>query len=1360
MKPVTRWPAIRSAAAHVWTLSAGVALVADASWLRNPGIRYLFASVAATGVAILIALGLPRRSRGWAYAEVTAAVVFCALAIRTQRQLGRIDDDWSMYRMSIVRHGTLELSHELDAVTRQIRATAIDALGAPASGADAFAALRQDVHHRPGLGVVLYRRGRPAAWAGTNVVSTDTLVAPVGVVQSPFYVTVYAAAARGETRAVASAVIHAESPGDSLVSALADRVASRVGLDGFVVEVDARARAAMDTGNAQRNAGTLVFAPAQDTLLAARAVPPEREEARLVALEGARTSGTVTLALALLCFLAAVWREERTFGWRLVPLGVWLIAVALAPLSALSSDSTLFDPTVYYAPLGGPLTGTVGALGIAAAAVLLALLLLQRRHGRALAVPRRARLIVLVAVAALGPLLLRALADGVAPPPGGVSGAVWLAWEVSLFLVTATLLIAIAGTGGAIRIRGRTFGVPPVVAPLVAAVAALLAPGALESPGVWPGWYLAVWIFAVVCLVLSRPHRRLVLAAGAVAALGATALTWNAGVRGRIALANRDVSSLDVVQTDVTAALRRFGDALADAPEPRTQADLVRAYMQSDLLGSGYPSAMQNWTADDSLQAAVRLDPVMPPDSGVRAAVDEARITCTTVLHTVLGMPGMYAVLAVPHPSNAVTAVIVAPRTRLIPEDPFHALLGIEERERGQPPYTVALVDADPALGLRAGHTRWYRSGDELHGDHLVETGSGEMRAHIEIDLRSQAILVQGGTLIVFVDLILLSVLWLASVFPERALWRLLRGRARRWRRSYRARLTVGLFAFFVLPALAFAFWSYQRLQLEDQQARELLVRATLHSYAGGADPQSLATAGGRLDTPLLTYTDGQLREASEPMLDALAPTGRFMPSEVYADLRDGREVYVARPMRVGSSRALFGYLTVESGPGAPLVIAAPARGSEEVLDQRRRDLGVLVMFATVLGAIAALLLSRVASRSLAKPIGQLRAAALAIAAEETEPPLSSAPPEEFEPVFSAFRRMAADLGASRAALESAQRRTSQVLRNVASGVVAFTAPGAVLLSNPRAEALLGRALPAGATLDQAAPEIAERLRAFHARSVDEEEFELGVGGRQLQARLTRLTGGGGVVLTLDDVTDLARAQRVLAWGEMARQVAHEIKNPLTPIRLGVQHLKRAYADARGDFDRILDQNASRILSEIDRLDEIARAFSRYGTAPAERQPPESVDVAAVTRDVLELERMGGAGGGPVEWRLDGADEPVLAKARTDELREVLLNVLENARLAAATRVLVRLIRNDGRVVIQVADNGQGIPAAVLPRIFEPHFSTRTSGSGLGLAISRQLVESWGGEIEIVSDQHRGTTVRVDLLEGGTTDNPGLTKPD
>jgi nitrogen fixation/metabolism regulation signal transduction histidine kinase len=234
-------------------------------------------------------------------------------------------------------------------------------------------------------------------------------------------------------------------------------------------------------------------------------------------------------------------------------------------------------------------------------------------------------------------------------------------------------------------------------------------------------------------------------------------------------------------------------------------------------------------------------------------------------------------------------------------------------------------------------------------------------------------------------------------------------------------------------------------------------------------------------------------------------------------------------------------------------------------------------------------------------------------------------------------------------------------------------------------------------------------------------------------------------VLTLDDVTELARAQRVLAWGEMARQVAHEIKNPLTPIRLGVQHLKRAHRDGRVDYERVLDQNVGRILSEIDRLDEIARAFSRYGTAPAERPPGTAIDVAAIVRDVVELERMGE---GEVAWRLSGAEHATVAIASGDELREVLLNVLENARLASARQVDVTLQQSDGKVQIVVADDGVGIPDDILPKIFEPHFSTRTSGSGLGLAISRSLVDAWGGEITVSSRRGDGTRVMIALAAG------------
>src|SRR5207237_6889444 len=122
----------------------------------------------------------------------------------------------------------------------------------------------------------------------------------------------------------------------------------------------------------------------------------------------------------------------------------------------------------------------------------------------------------------------------------------------------------------------------------------------------------------------------------------------------------------------------------------------------------------------------------------------------------------------------------------------------------------------------------------------------------------------------------------------------------------------------------------------------------------------------------------------------------------------------------------------------------------------------------------------------------------------------------------------------------------------------------------------------------------------------------MGGGQQELRVRLTPLADA--VVITLDDVTQVARAQRVLAWGEMARQVAHEIKNPLTPIRLGVQHLRRARADRRVDFDRVLEQNVNRILAEIDRLDEIARAFRRYGSAPTERGAAEPTGVRAVGR--------------------------------------------------------------------------------------------------------------------------------------------------
>jgi signal transduction histidine kinase len=206
--------------------------------------------------------------------------------------------------------------------------------------------------------------------------------------------------------------------------------------------------------------------------------------------------------------------------------------------------------------------------------------------------------------------------------------------------------------------------------------------------------------------------------------------------------------------------------------------------------------------------------------------------------------------------------------------------------------------------------------------------------------------------------------------------------------------------------------------------------------------------------------------------------------------------------------------------------------------------------------------------------------------------------------------------------------------------------------------------------------------------------------------------------------------------------VAHEIKNPLTPIRLGVQHMRRARGDRRVDFERVFEQNVERILAEIDRLDEIARSFSRFGRAPAERGELVALDVVAIARDVVDLEKLAE---GEITWEMRDGDAPAMALAREDELREVVLNVLENARQAGARQVQVGVERGDEWVDLVVRDDGGGVATGDLARIFEPRFSTRTSGSGFGLAISRQLVEAWGGRMSAEAAPGGGTVMRISL---------------
>jgi len=1302
--------------------------VFGALWLRSPEVRYLVAAGAATLVAAVLAATMGSRGRTWAVGATAATAVLCISGVWTQRRLELINRDWPSYRAALLRAGQAAMITELERSAASLRGLAQRGLDAPAATPAAFRYLSDLPDGLGARGVVLWRDGRAVAWGGRMYVPIDSLSAPIGIARTAFYVTLYVTARRGDTLAVATEVLRAEPPTNRLVDGLAAAVADRFGIP----EYDLPLAPGMDVGVfVHRIAGVLPLV-VQPRL-------PSQEQAGLDALERARTSGAVLLGIGFACLIVGTWRRETQLVWRLVPLAAGVAAVGALPLNTLSNSTSWLDPTVYVSDVGGPFTASIGTLALTGSLMLVAILPLLRTRFR---LTPAVAVVIVLSVISLGPLLVRALAAGIAPPPGGVTTEVWLGWEVALFTPIAALLVAAAAAGSSLV--GRDRGLPPWLAALTAGALALSGPVVVGASGEWPSWYAAAWLLPVLALTFSRPNRTVVLTASIVAACGAATITWQASLRGRVQLAEHDVASLDVPDSDVVQVLGRLADSLASAPPARSDAELLQRYVRSDLAGIGVPVNLSTWTAAGLQATDVELAALGLPPSSLAAVVQSAHATGLRRIEAVAGAPGTYLMLAVPHRDGSTTAVTVAPRTRLIPDNPYVALLGLAPRESGDPPYQLTRTEADSAAASTTAGTRWYREDNTLHGDRVLRSSRGVERVHIEVELRSLGIVAQRGVLVVLLDVVIVAALWLLATVPERAFVRWTRVRLRRALRSYRSRLTLALFAFFVLPEIAFGLWSYERLRSEDRQSRDLLLRETLRSVSGYEQPERLDVLGGRIQPPLLLYQRGSLVVSSIGLYASVAPTGRFLPPVVEEELAQGTEEYrsVIEPVGEEGESALFGFRATRDIGGNSIVLGAPARENEESLERRRHDLGVLVLFATVLGAAAALWLSGVAARSLAQPIGRLRGAALAIAAGEREPPLEGTPPEEFAPVFSAFRRMAADLGESRAALESAQRRTAAVLRNVASGVLAVSARDGVTLANPRAEALLGASLLPGTPLERVTPALSDRLRAFLDATDDEEEFEIALGDRQIQARLTRLAGSGGAVLTLDDVTELARAQRVLAWGEMARQVAHEIKNPLTPIRLGVQHLKRARADARGDFDRILDQNVERILAEIDRLDEIARGFSRYGTAPEERLPAEPTDVAAVLRDVVSLERMAP---GEVEWQLVGADKPVSAMARSDELREVMLNVLENARLAGARRVSVCVDRNDGVVQLEVRDDGKGIPASVLPRIFEPHFSTRTSGSGLGLAISRRLVEGWGGEIAIKSTEGQGTTVRVEL---------------
>ncbi|WP_081535800.1 PAS domain-containing sensor histidine kinase [Rhodovulum sp. P5] len=419
-------------------------------------------------------------------------------------------------------------------------------------------------------------------------------------------------------------------------------------------------------------------------------------------------------------------------------------------------------------------------------------------------------------------------------------------------------------------------------------------------------------------------------------------------------------------------------------------------------------------------------------------------------------------------------------------------------------------------------------------------------------------------------------------------------------------------------------------------------------------------------------------------------------------------------------------------------------------------EFGLLYLGFAVILILAAVWLGLWFAERLSRPVGRLAGAAQRVGAGDLDVRVrEESGDDEIAMLGRIFNQMTRQLKGQREALlennrqiELRRRLFDSVLSSVTAGVMGLDADGRVEFLNRSAvtHLQLDEDAAHGTPLADTVPEFAALLEKLRAgpRGVAQEELRLTRHGKMenLLVRMATRRGaeGGleGYVVAFDDVTDLVTAQRMAAWGDVARRIAHEIKNPLTPIQLSAERIKRKFRAAAGDQAEALDQLTDVIVRQTGDLRRIVDEFSKFARMPEPDR--KQVDLAELVRDAVVLQESGQPG---VRFTSDLPQGPVPAELDATMVSQALTNLIKNAGEAIDSyrdtgaapegyepEIRVSLSQSDAAAVIRIADNGIGLPED-RGRLFEPYVTTRDHGTGLGLPIVKKIIEEHGGRLDL-----------------------------